>query len=130
MPIETSLVNGVSVFTVSGVLDADQVIDAMSAWYPAHPTLFAIYDVRSASMSGLRADDFLRLAASGAQYAEIRGKEPRTAIVVKPKSGDALVAGAFEANGERVSPIQHKIVFTLDEAYECFAESGAFVNRS
>lgn len=116
MPFEVNLEDGVSVFVAIGIISADDAIAAMSDWYPKFPTECAIFDLRQASLSEMRATDFERLARATASFGPLRGARPRTAIVTRPNAIDAFVISAYSARLELVSPIDHRQFNDFDEA--------------
>ncbi len=116
MPFKVGLVDGVSVFVGIGAISADEAIAAMSDWYPKHPTERAIFDLRQASLSEMRASEFERLANVAASFGPLRGDRPRTAIITRPDAIDAFVISAYSARLEVVSPIEHRQFNDFDAA--------------
>ena len=106
MPIETSVEGEVVTFRVRGEAIARQIMEAVTAHFSRTPSRFALWDLRDAILSSIKAAEFETLIKKTEEYAEARGPGASTAIVTRP-GADALLAKAYEARslamGSRVA---------------------------
>jgi len=117
MPIVTRLRNDTALFTVTGTLSADDAIEAIGDFYSGRSAKHALWDFTGASLSGLMASEFRRIAQYGSQFVSQRGDGARTAFVVKDDVQGFLIR-AYSAHASSINPIQLKTFDDAQEAWE------------
>lgn len=115
MPIETSVDGDLVTFRVTGSVKSEQIIAAVRGHFARTPTRLALWDFREAILSPINANEFDAMTETAVSFAEVRGPDPRAAIVAR-RGGDALLAKAYEAHAEARSRITTRFFSDLDAA--------------
>ena len=119
MSIDARLWRDTAYFTVHGMPEAADIMNALEDFYAAHDPSDAIWDFSGGSLSALSADQFRDVARCGAKFAERRGPDARTAILVSSPAEVALVR-AFSEMTASDTPIRF-------QAFENFEELEAWL---
>lgn len=102
-------------FVGTGDLSVDEIIAASVTHHINAPTKCALWNFLGARISYFRAVNFQKVATKGAELANLRGPGARNAIVVSNQAERQLLQ-AYSNMASAVSPVQHEIFFSRDEA--------------
>jgi hypothetical protein len=109
--------NDLTVVTVVGGVDAEQVQSQIISFLTGDPTPLVLWDVRAGSLTGLSGEDIRTIIQSGAWYAD-RRKGGRTAIVC-PREVDYGLGRMFESLASIYHiPFEINVFRNLGEARE------------
>ena len=122
MSIEITEEGEVARFTVVGFWNTDEVIQVLDAYYGGTPCRDALWDLRKASLSDFRPEDFQRLGARSAQIAANRGPGARTALVVAERMNELLVEAYCQMINPN-TPIDFQHFLTPEEARAWLGEA-------
>ena len=110
-----------ALFTLTGQWDTEEVIRVLDAYYGGSPRRDALWDLRDASLSELKAQDFARLAERGAHFAPNRGPGARTAVIVTERMSEMLVE-AFCQMVRPITPVTFAHFLNPDDARAWLSE--------
>lgn len=79
---------------IQGVPEGRDFLDIIENCYPKFDFKHALWDFRQSSVSGLSYEDFQHIAEATAPFAEKRGADAKTAVLVTSES-DVLLFRAF-----------------------------------
>lgn len=113
--------DGYVVFTPKKLIGTDDAIAWIDCFFPAHPVEHVVWDLRHTSLSDIPTTDYHRLIAEADKYAEARGPDPQTAILVEGQF-DQMVVTVFLTFAEIKSKIEFCMVTDMDAARAWFKE--------
>lgn len=116
MIIESKLLDGISIFTVSGRISLSEFVRHVEIWYPENPTRLMLYDFTEASFSQVSVPELKDFTSTAHKYSSLRGRDAKTAIVARKKDSNYYLVAAYSAHRQAVSPIEHAIFESYDEA--------------
>jgi hypothetical protein len=107
--------------TVSGVLDADGIVDTIRRFYDGEPTDLVLWDLSRAEFDELSSEDVHRIARTTTMYAD-RRPQGRTALVFSEDVGFGLgrMFGSLQEVSD--SPVRHRSFRSLEEAMAWLGE--------
>ena len=113
--ISWELFDGYVVFTPNRAISTDDAINWINAFFPVTPVKDVVWDLRRTGLSNIPTTDFHRLIVEADKYADIRGADPRTAILVEGEF-DRMVVTVFTTVAEGASKIEFSMFSQMDTA--------------
>ncbi len=113
--------NDLTVFTASGVLTFDEVMETLREFYDAYPTRKVLWDLRAVTVQSITADE-LRQAVSFIKLHEDKRPQGRTALVGSTDldSGLSRMGDAFADAGG--IPWKIRVFRSMEEAMKWLGE--------
>lgn len=102
-------------FRMSGLLDLQEVVDAIEVHYGARNPKLIVWDLSDASLSSLTADGFQSIVAATRKFAAKRGAGAKTAFVVNGEI-EKILMNAYSAVASARVEVEYKTFFSLQDA--------------
>lgn len=104
MPIRTKVEDDLVCFTVTGAVDANEILAVLDDHFARHGTRLVAWDLTAAMLATFEASSFRTVARRAAAHVAKRGEHPKTALLAGSE-GDRLLLKAFAARAASESDL-------------------------
>jgi len=104
-----------TIVIVTGVLEADRVVNEIERFYSSEPTINVLWDLSGSRFDEITQDDVQRIATTSRKLAS-RRERGKTALVFSADLGFGLGRMFGTLQEVEDSPVQHRSFRSLEEA--------------
>lgn len=115
MPVTIELTPHYVKFVPQDFISPSEIIEAVDTFWGSHSTCHSLWDASNSSLSNISYERFHEITAASLKYAEKRGPNAKTAVLVRNDT-DLLLVQALLGYAPPQAPIKYAAFTAFEEA--------------